>query len=211
MELSRPDALLRRIAQQLLPHFPGIFSMETVERYVTESYESLARGARVRQHLFTLTHRLAEARLTALAQSRGAIGKPVCEVLFVCTHNAGRSQMAAALMKHHAAGRVHVRTAGTHPAHEIEPTVIEALALMGVTTTTEFPKPLTDEIVLAADVIVSMGCGDACPVHPGKRYLNWDFSDTRGKSLHDVHNLCQMIDLMVRDLLDELIPHPASQ
>ncbi|MET9240913.1 three-helix bundle dimerization domain-containing protein [Nonomuraea sp. NPDC003709] len=113
MELSRPDALLRRIAQQLLPRFPGIFSIETVERYVIESYESLARGARIRQHLFTLTQRLAEERLTALAQSRGEIGKPVCEVLFVCTHNAGRSQMAAALMSHHAAGRVHVRTAGT--------------------------------------------------------------------------------------------------
>ncbi|MET9240912.1 hypothetical protein [Nonomuraea sp. NPDC003709] len=89
--------------------------------------------------------------------------------------------------------------------------MVEALALMKVTIGAEFPKQLTDEIVLAADVIVSMGCGDACPIHPGKRYLNWDFSDTRGKSLDEVHELCMMIDLMVRDLLDELIPHPASQ
>ncbi|MEU8403521.1 arsenate reductase ArsC [Nonomuraea sp. NPDC048892] len=203
--------MLGRIAQQLLPRFPGIFSIETVERYVAESYASLARGARVQQHLFTLTERLAEERLTALAQSRDEMGKPVSEVLFVCTHNAGRSQMAAALMRHHAAGQVHVRTAGTHPAPEIESTVIEALTLMGITTLTDFPKPLTDEVVLAADVIVSMGCGDACPIHPGKRYLNWDFTDTRGRSLDEVHDLCMMIDLMVRDLLDELIPQTAGQ
>ncbi|WP_236004397.1 arsenate-mycothiol transferase ArsC [Nonomuraea antri] len=203
--------MLRRIAQQLLPRFPGIFSIETVERYVTASYQSLAHGARVREHLFTLTERLAEERLTALAQTRGAIGKPVCEVLFVCTHNAGRSQIAAALTRHHARGQVNVRAAGTHPADEIEPAVLEALAGMGAEVGPEFPKPLTDEVVLAADVIVSMGCGDACPIHPGKRYLNWDFSETRGRSTAEVRELCLMIDLMVRDLLDELVPRAAER
>lgn len=203
MDLDNPAPVLRRISQQLLPRFPGIFAIETVERYVTESYRSLAAGARVRAHLITLTKRLAEERLVALAQANGSLSKPVREVLFVCTRNAGRSQLAAALMDHHAQGSVHVRTAGTQPAHDIEPTVIEALAEMGLDATREFPKPLTDEVVLAADVIVSMGCGDACPVHPGKRYLHWDLPDTHGKSLQEIRDLRVLIDLMVRDLLDE--------
>ncbi|GAA2378991.1 arsenate reductase ArsC [Nonomuraea africana] len=208
MALRDPDPVLRRIAAQLQPRFPGVYSTETVERYVVESYRALSATARVRQHLPALTEKLAEERLVALAQANGVLAKPVYEVLFVCTHNAGRSQLAAALMNHHAAGRVHVRTAGTRPAADIEPAVAEALGEMGLGVSAEFPKPLTDEVVQAADVVVSMGCGDACPVHPGRRYLEWNLPDTHGKSLAEVRDIAVLVDLMVRDLLDELTWQP---
>ena len=100
------------------------------------------------------------------------------EVLFVCVHNAGRSQMAAGLVKLRSDGRVHVRSAGSDPGDEIDPAVVEAMADLGVDLSEEFPKPLTDEVVRAADVVVTMGCGDACPIYPGKRYLDWDMNLT---------------------------------
>lgn len=92
------------------------------------------------------------------------------QVLFVCVHNAGRSQMAAALLDHHAAGRVHVRSAGSTPANEVNPAVIDVMTEVGLDLSKEFPKPLTDDVVQAADVVITMGCGDACPIYPGKRY-----------------------------------------
>jgi protein-tyrosine-phosphatase len=126
------------------------------------------------------------------------------EVLFVCTHNAGRSQMAAALLKHHAAGRVHVRSAGSEPADTLNPAVVDALAEIGLDVTKEFPKPLTDEVLRAADVVITMGCGDACPIYPGRRYLDWDLEDPAGKRLEDVRPIRDEIDRRVRDLIDEL-------
>jgi arsenate reductase (thioredoxin) len=126
------------------------------------------------------------------------------EVLFVCVHNAGRSQMAAALLDHHAQGRVHVRSAGSEPADQINPAVIDALAERGLDVTQEFPKPLTDEVARAADVIVTMGCGDACPVYPGKRYLDWQLDDPAGKSIDEVRVIRDDIDRRVRGLLVEL-------
>ncbi|MBT2233490.1 arsenate reductase ArsC [Nonomuraea sp. NEAU-A123] len=172
--------------------------------YVRESYLALYLTARLKTHLHVLTQRFATDRLTALAQSKGFIPKPVCEVLFICTHNAGRSQMAAALMDHHAQGRVHVRTAGSQPAARIEPAVVKALADVGLDASAEFPKPLTDDVVRAADVIVTMGCGDACPVYSGKRYLDWDLPDPADKSLEEVHAIRDLVDARVRDLLNEL-------
>ncbi|MGE5828569.1 MAG: arsenate reductase ArsC [Micromonosporaceae bacterium] len=127
------------------------------------------------------------------------------EVLFVCVHNAGRSQMAAALLNHHAAGRVQVRSAGSAPASEINPAVIAAMAEVGIDITHEFPKPLTDEVVRASDVVVLMGCGDACPVYPGKRYLDWTLPDPAGLPLSQVRPIRDDIDARVRTLLDELI------
>lgn len=108
------------------------------------------------------------------------------EVLFVCVHNAGRSQMAAGLLDLRAKGNVHVRSAGSAPADSITPEVMEAMAEIGVDLTREFPKPLTDDVVSAADVVVTMGCGDACPIYPGKRYVDWELADPAGKSLHEV-------------------------
>lgn len=131
------------------------------------------------------------------------------EILFVCVHNAGRSQMAAALLDHHAAGRVGVRSAGSAPADEIDPRVIEAMDELGIDLRREFPKPLTGEAVEAADVVVTMGCGDACPVFPGKRYLDWDLPDPTGRSLAEIRPIRDEIDRRVRDLLAELVPSQA--
>ncbi len=128
------------------------------------------------------------------------------EVLFVCVHNAGRSQMAAALLEHHAAGRVTVRSAGSAPAETINPVVHAAMAEVGLDVSREFPKPLTDEAVRAADVVVTMGCGDACPVYPGKRYLDWTLDDPAGRDVDEVRAIRDAIDARVRTLLDELVP-----
>jgi arsenate reductase len=121
-------------------------------------------------------------------------------------HNAGRSQMAAALLKHRGQERVHVRSAGSDPAEEINPAVVEALAEVGLDVREEFPKLLTDEAVRAADAVVTMGCGDACPVYPGKRYLDWELEDPAGKPLDVVRRIRDEIDIRVQTLLGELAP-----
>ena len=132
--------------------------------------------------------------------------KEVPEVLFVCVHNAGRSQMAAALLGHHAGGRVRVRSAGSTPADEVNPSVVAAMEEIGLDVSRELPKPLTDEFVQTADVVITMGCGDACPIYPGKRYLDWELPDPAGKSLEEVRPIRDEIDRRVRDLLAELVP-----
>ena len=128
------------------------------------------------------------------------------EVLFVCVHNAGRSQMAAALLDHHAAGRVRVSSAGSTPADQVNPAVVEVLGEMGIDVSKEYPKRLTTDAVGAADVVVTMGCGDACPVFPGKRYLDWELPDPAGKPADEVRPIRDEIDRRVRRLLDELVP-----
>ncbi|HZN15022.1 MAG TPA: arsenate reductase ArsC [Acidimicrobiales bacterium] len=128
------------------------------------------------------------------------------EVLFVCVHNAGRSQMAAALLDHYAAGRVVVRSAGSAPADQVNPAVAEVMREVGIDLSKEFPKPLTDELARASDVLVTMGCGDACPVYPGKRYLDWELTDPAGKSVEEIRPIRDEIDRRVRDLLNELVP-----
>jgi arsenate reductase len=126
------------------------------------------------------------------------------EVLFVCVHNAGRSQMAAALLQHHANGRVTVRSAGSAPASDINPAVVEAMAEIGLDLSHDFPKPLTTEAVQASDVVVTMGCGDACPVFPGKRYLDWQLDDPAGQSLAAVRAIRDEIDRRIRELVRDL-------
>jgi arsenate reductase len=133
----------------------------------------------------------------------------VPEVLFVCVHNAGRSQMAAALLDLHARGKVTVRSAGSTPAIEIDPAVVKAMAELGVDLSGEFPKPFTHDAVRAADVVVTMGCGDACPVFPGKRYLDWDLPDPAGKAVEEVRPIRDEIDRRVRLLIEELVPAEA--
>jgi arsenate reductase (thioredoxin) len=130
----------------------------------------------------------------------------VPEVLFVCVHNAGRSQMAAALLAHHAAGRVTVRSAGSEPAEHVNPAVREVMAEVGLDLSQEFPKPLTDAAVQASDVVVTMGCGDACPFYPGKRYLDWDLADPSGRTVEEIRPIRDEIDARVRGLLAELAP-----
>jgi arsenate reductase (thioredoxin) len=126
------------------------------------------------------------------------------EVLFVCVHNAGRSQMAAGLVKLRSQGRIHVRSAGSTPANEINPAAIKAMEELGVDMSEEFPKPLTDEVVRAADVVITMGCGDACPIYPGKRYEDWDLEDPDGKDLETVRRIRDEIDGRVQQLIAEL-------
>lgn len=130
----------------------------------------------------------------------------VPEVLFVCVHNAGRSQMAAGLMKYRAKGKVHVRSAGSDPAGEINPAVVAVMEELGIDLHQEFPKPLTDEAVRAADAVITMGCGDACPVIPGKRYLDWDLADPAGRGVDTVRAIRDEIDRLVQTLLAELVP-----
>jgi protein-tyrosine-phosphatase len=133
----------------------------------------------------------------------------VPDVLFVCVHNAGRSQMAAALLDHHAAGRVRVRSAGSAPADEINPAVVTVMAELGLDLSREHPKPLTPDLAEGADVVVTMGCGDACPVYPGKRYLDWDLPDPAGKQADEVRAIRDRIDTLVLDLLADLTSSPA--
>jgi len=132
------------------------------------------------------------------------------EVLFVCVHNAGRSQMAAALLDHHAGGRVLVRSAGSAPVEEISSAVVEAMAEIGLDLSEAFPKPLTDDSVRGCDVVVTMGCGDACPFYPGKRYLDWELPDPAGKTLEEIRPIRDEIDRRVRGLLDNILAGDAQ-
>jgi len=128
------------------------------------------------------------------------------EVLFVCTHNAGRSQMAAALLDREAAGRVRVTSAGSQPASELNPAVVAAMAEIGLDISREFPKPLTADKVQAADVVITMGCGDACPIYPGKRYEDWELDDPADQDLETVRRIRDELDARVRKLIGELLP-----
>jgi arsenate reductase len=198
------DHVLHSISQDLAGRFTGVFPPETVERYVFESYTALARTAKVTTHLTSLTARFATDRLTALAQAKGAAPHDVPEVLFVCAQNAGRSQMAAALLNRRAAGRVHVRSAGSAPAEMIHPAVLAAMAEVGIDLGEEFPKPLTDDVVRAADVVITMGCGDSCPIYPGKRYEDWTLDDPADASVEEARRIRDSIDEHVGELLGEL-------
>src|SRR5438552_1378801 len=145
------------VRERLIDEFEGIFSPETVTQCLEESTLALSEGARIQLHVPTFAERFTRERLRAVAQSGGTLVKEVPEVLFVCGHNAGRSQMAAALLDHYAEGRVHVRSAGSTPASEINRAVVEAMAELNIDLSPEFPKPLTDEFVNAADVVITMG------------------------------------------------------
>jgi arsenate reductase (thioredoxin) len=200
---------IERGIAKLGDEFAGTFSVETIERYMVDSLESLSR-ARFENFVPLLVHRFARERLRALAQAEGALAKDVPEVLFVCVHNAGRSQMAAALLDHHAQGKVHVRSAGSTPADEINAEVVTAMAEVGVDLGQEFPKPLTDEFVAAADVVITMGCGDACPIYPGKRYEDWELDDPAESDLDGVRRIRDDISARVLRLTDELAPAAAA-
>jgi arsenate reductase (thioredoxin) len=196
--------VLRRITERLAYRFSSSFSKETVERYVADSYRLLAERARVSDHLPSLTTRFAEDRLGALAVASGRDLRGTPEVLFVCVQNAGRSQMAAALLRQMAGDRVHVRTAGSRPSGQIDPMVAEVLDEIGVPVVNEFPKPLTDEVVQAADFVITMGCGDACPIYPGRRYMDWPVADPIGQPGDEVRVIRDDIAARLRTLCHEM-------
>jgi protein-tyrosine-phosphatase len=204
------DPLTRRhveqAAEELQHEFDGIFSQETIARYIVESTDMLAGNARFTVFVPVLVHRFTRERLKALGQAQGVITKDQPEVLMVCVHNAGRSQMAAGLVRLRSEGRIHVRSAGSAPGSEINPAVIEAMNEIGVDLSEEFPKPLTDEFVKSADVVITMGCGDACPVYPGKKYEDWVLDDPAEQDVATVRLIRGEIDARVQRLVAELLP-----
>jgi arsenate reductase len=195
---------VRQAANALADEFAGVFSKETIERYIAESVDLLGE-TRVNVFVPVLAHRFARERLKALGQAEGVLTKEQPEVLFVCVQNAGRSQMAAGLVKLRSEGRIHVRSAGSQPATEINRAVVEAMDELGVDMDEEFPKPLTDEVVRAADVVVTMGCGDACPIYPGKRYEDWTVDDPADQDLETVRRIRDDIDARVQRLIAEVL------
>jgi protein-tyrosine-phosphatase len=202
------DPVTRRFVDQaahaLKNEFAGIFSEETIARYMADSLDRLGES-RINVYVPVLAHRFARERLKALAQSEGLIVKTQPEVLFVCVHNSGRSQMAAGLVKLRSAGLIHVRSAGSAPGERINPAAVKAMEEIGVDMSEEFPKPLTDEVVAAADVVITMGCGDACPIYPGKKYEDWVLDDPAGQDVETVRRIRDEIDERVRLLITELL------
>lgn len=193
-----------RIVEDLTYRYDHVFEREEVATAVASARADLEPQARFTDYLPVLVERFAEEQLRAAAQAAGRLAKPVPELLFVCVHNAGRSQMAAALAEHLSGGRVHVRTAGSAPADRVNPVVVEVLAERGIDLTEAYPKPLTDDVVRAADVIVTMGCGDACPVYPGKRYEDWPVADPAGATPDQVRSIREDLQTRVSALLREL-------
>jgi arsenate reductase len=205
------DQRRERAIDELFGEFEGIWSRETIERFLTESEEALAgSGPGGLSFLPLRAPAFARERLEALAQAEGQIEKEKPEVLFVCVRNAGRSQVAAALTEELSGGAVSVRSAGSTPAEEIHPNVVQAMYEIGVDVDKEFPKPLTDEVVRAADVVVTMGCGDACPVYPGKHYEDWEIADPAGESIEAVRAIRDEIRGRVENLIAELMATGAS-
>lgn len=195
---------IRNEADALASEFAGIFSRETIQRHLDESFERLAPRAKIVDFIPVLVYRYARERLRALARAEGLTPSDRPQVLFVCVHNAGRSQIAAALTARLSGGGVGVISAGSDPASEINPVVAEVLHDRGIDLSEEFPKPLADELVRGADAVITMGCGDACPVYPGKRYLDWDVPDPAGQPREVVEAIVADIEARVRGLLAEL-------
>ncbi len=196
--------LLRGALSALAAAFAGIFERPTIERYLAESFDEIRARAKVTAFLPLFAERFAHDRLWSLARASGQLRADVPVVLFLCVHNAGRSQMAAAWLDHLARGRVKVMSGGSDPGGEVNARATAAMAERGIDLATQFPKPWTDEIVRAADVVVTMGCGDACPVFPGKRYEDWSVADPADADLDAVRAIRDDIERRVRRLLASL-------
>jgi len=198
---------LEATIDELSEEFSGVFSRGTVERFVYESSDRLGdRPVTGPNFLPLLVGRFARDRLWALAQAEGRVEKSMPEVLFVCVRNAGRSQMAAAFTHRASEGWIAVRSAGSQPGERINPQVIEAMQEIGIDVTEEFPKPLTDEVVRAADVVITMGCGDSCPLYPGKHYEDWNVADPDQQPIEVVRAIRDDIRGRVVALVANLTP-----
>jgi arsenate reductase (thioredoxin) len=195
--------LIRASAERLRTDFAGVFGEETIQRFMADSWGSLE-GAKVAAFVPLFVERFTRQRLRALARVEGKSTDTRPMVVFLCVQNAGRSQMAAGWLQHLAGDEVEVFSGGSDPASEVNPAAIEAMAEIGIDISSEFPKPWTDEVVRAADVIVTMGCGDACPIFPGKRYLDWDVADPAGLGTEEVRPIRDDIGDRVRAILGEL-------
>lgn len=191
-------------ATRLARDFAGTFNVETIERFLYSSYDQFAGRARVTTFLPLLAERFARQRLNALARVEGKHldGKPT--VLFLCVHNAGRSQMALGFFEHYAGENAVAWSGGSEPGDVVNPQAITVMAERGIDISSEFPKPWTDEVVRAADVVITMGCGDACPIFPGTRYEEWTLDDPAGLSAADIRPIRDEIERRVLTLLSEL-------
>ena len=195
---------MRTAATRLATEFEGLFGVETIDRFLTSSYDQFAGRATISNFLPLLAERFARQRLHALAKVEGRThdGRPV--VLFLCVHNAGRSQMALGFLQHHAGESVVGWSGGSQPGDTVEAGAVAVMAERGIDIAHEYPKPWTDEIVRAADVVVTMGCGDACPIFPGKRYEDWDLADPADLALDAVRTVRDDIERRVLALIDSL-------
>ena len=201
---SKPRSRLRR-------EFDGVFGAETIQLFLESSYDEFAPQATIKRFLGLLAERFARQRLTALAKVEGRRDEGLPIVLFLCVHNAGRSQMALGWLGHLADDRAVAWSGGSEPGSEVNPAAIAAMQEVGIDISREFPKPWTDEIVRAADVVVTMGCGDACPIFPGKKYQDWDLPDPSGLTVEAIRPIRDEIGRRVRRLLEELdVPVVAS-
>ncbi len=204
-DISELDQLtLRSSAMLLQKDFDGTFGAETIELFLLSSYEEFAPRLANQTYLALFAERFARERLRALARVEGKSDDTRPIVLFLCTHNAGRSQIALGYFREMAGDRAIAWSGGSEPGSAINPAAVAAMAEVGIDISTEFPKPWTDEIVRAADVVVTMGCGDACPVFPGKRYEDWSLADPQGLTVEDVRPIRDEIRGRVAGLLHSL-------
>lgn len=195
---------LKTAAKNLAGEFSGTFGVETIELFLISSYDQFASRARIPNYLPLIAERFARQRLKALAKVEGKSTDGTPTVLFLCVHNAGRSQMALGWFNHLAGDRAVAWSGGSEPGNEINPAAVAAMAEVGIDITQEFPKPWTTEIVQAADVVVTMGCGDACPFYPGTRYEDWELEDPAGQGVEAVRPIRDDIEQRVRALLASL-------
>ena len=202
---------IRHSAAALGRRWKGVINQETIERFIAESLDLILPNARIRTWVPVLVERLTDDRLRALVRLESDRTDLNPSVLFLCVHNAGRSQMAAGWLRALAGERIDVFSGGSEPAAELNRAVVAAMAEKGIDISGELPKPWADEIVRAADVIVTMGCGDACPVYPGKRYLDWELEDPAGRSVDDVRPIRDDIEGRVRGLMAELGVEPPAR
>lgn len=198
------QVILRSTAAILQKEFEGIFAAQTIESFLLSSYDEFAGRLAVTKYLPTFAERFARERLRALALVEGKVSDDRPVVLFLCTHNAGRSQMALGFLRALGGDRVVGWSGGSEPGSEVNPAAVAAMAEVGIDISGEFPKPWTDEVVRAADVVVTMGCGDACPVFPGKRYLDWTLEDPHGQGVEQVRLIRNQVRGRVVGLLEEL-------
>jgi arsenate reductase len=198
---------LNRVVSALAEKYVGVFAAETIERVVFESYASLLRTGTKASSLTVFAEKFSKDRLRALATAKGRVAKEKPEALFVCVQNAGRSQMAMALMASLSNGIINVRSAGSMPASEVSEKTLAVMKEIGLDLTEAFPKPLTDDVVQAADIVITMGCGDACPLYPGKKYLDWELEDPAELDLDGVRRVRDEIRGKVEALIAELADH----
>jgi len=196
---------LHRAAIKLHDDYAGVFGVETIERLLVSTAEDMAARSTVyNQFRMVLFERMAGERLQALAKSQGRIGQGLPGVLFLCVHNAGRSQMALGWFAKLAGTRAFAWSGGSEPTDSLNPTAVASMAEIGIDISSGYSKPWTEEVLDAADVVITMGCGDACPLYPGKKYEDWDVDDPAGRTLEEVRSIRDQIGLRVLDLLAEL-------